>query len=182
MPSLTANQYIETHWIPHKIYEHLSWPRHQTRFKNITEKLVGNKDLDVGCATGHSVFHMNNFVQGEWYGCDESTAAIAYAENAFPYFQFFHYENNTLPFEDNAMDCVICSEVLEHVPDDKALVAELLRVASKRVIITTPCVAVDDPGHLRLYTGDMIENLFGDNLISVETFLNAFWLVVAGNE
>ncbi|HET9060861.1 MAG TPA: class I SAM-dependent methyltransferase [Acidimicrobiales bacterium] len=37
-------------------------------------------------------------------------------------------DGRTLPFADEAFDCVVASEVLEHVPDDERVVAELARV------------------------------------------------------
>lgn len=45
-----------------------------------------------------------------------------------------------LPFRSSVFDCVIASEVIEHVPDPKRLVAELFRVTKVGgiVIVTTP--------------------------------------------
>lgn len=42
-----------------------------------------------------------------------------------------YYDGGRFPFEDGAFDYVICSHVLEHVPDVAAFCAELFRVASK---------------------------------------------------
>jgi SAM-dependent methyltransferase len=36
-----------------------------------------------------------------------------------------------LPFKDSSFDNIICSEVLEHIPEDKSVVEELVRVLSK---------------------------------------------------
>ena len=41
------------------------------------------------------------------------------------------YSGETFPFETNAFDYVICSHVLEHVPDVDCFVAELTRIASR---------------------------------------------------
>lgn len=43
-----------------------------------------------------------------------------------------------LPFRDSEFDVVVCSDVLEHTPDIKKAVEELLRVACKAVVITVP--------------------------------------------
>lgn len=43
-----------------------------------------------------------------------------------------------LPFPDNHFDTVICTHVLEHVPNMDAVVSELLRVLRKRLLIVLP--------------------------------------------
>lgn len=72
-----------------------------------------------------------------------------------------------LPFKDAVFDVVICSEVLEHIPDNKAAVAEIVRVLKpgKDLIVSVPrfwperiCWALsqdyhNEPGgHIRIYT------------------------------
>lgn len=58
-----------------------------------------------------------------------------------------------LPFEDGAFDLVICSHVLEHVPDDATAIAEIFRVlrAPGTALVQTPvnhdqAVTYEDPG------------------------------------
>jgi len=43
-----------------------------------------------------------------------------------------------LPFKSNSFDFVLCTEVLEHVPDWKKALQELMRVSKKRVLVTVP--------------------------------------------
>jgi SAM-dependent methyltransferase len=45
-----------------------------------------------------------------------------------------------LPYPDGTFDCVIASEILEHVPDDDAAIAELIRVlkAGGALVVTVP--------------------------------------------
>ena len=47
-------------------------------------------------------------------------------------------EINSLPFEDSTFDCVICSDVLEHVDNLHLVFSELIRVSRKYVIISWP--------------------------------------------
>jgi SAM-dependent methyltransferase len=71
-----------------------------------------------------------------------------------------------LPYADGAFDCVIASEILEHVPEDDQAIAELVRVLKPggALAITVPrwlpervCWALSDEyhanegGHIRIY-------------------------------
>jgi SAM-dependent methyltransferase len=97
----------------------------------------GDRLLDVGCGTGRHVVRACRtrcLVVGIDRDVDELMA-----------FKFFAYclgcegklraranaviaDGLRLPLADESVDRVICTEVLEHVPDDRALVAELGRV------------------------------------------------------
>jgi ubiquinone/menaquinone biosynthesis C-methylase UbiE len=44
----------------------------------------------------------------------------------------------SLPFEDNAFDTVICTHVLEHILDIGKAITELRRIAARRLIIVVP--------------------------------------------
>ncbi len=43
-----------------------------------------------------------------------------------------------LPFEDDSFDLVVCCEVLEHIADPARGLAELTRVAGRRVLVSAP--------------------------------------------
>jgi len=47
---------------------------------------------------------------------------------------------DNLPFRDNAFQCVVCSEVIEHIPGGEAVYSEMSRVLQKggRLILGTP--------------------------------------------
>jgi SAM-dependent methyltransferase len=47
-------------------------------------------------------------------------------------------EMDALPFSDNAFNCVICSDVLEHLDNIHHVFGELVRVAGKYLIISLP--------------------------------------------
>lgn len=49
-----------------------------------------------------------------------------------------------LPFRAGSFDTVTCFETLEHVPDPERAMAELARVAARRVIVTVPNCLVTD--------------------------------------
>lgn len=47
-------------------------------------------------------------------------------------------EKQTIPFEDNSFDCVLCLDVLEHVDNTQDVFDELCRVSQSHVIISLP--------------------------------------------
>lgn len=74
-----------------------------------------------------------------------------------------------LPFPDASFDVVIISEVMEHIPDDKGVLAEMVRVLKPggRIAVTVPrygpekvCWTLSDAyhevegGHIRIYKAD----------------------------
>jgi SAM-dependent methyltransferase len=77
-----------------------------------------------------------------------------------------------LPYADGSFDCVIASEILEHVPEDDRAIAELVRVLKSggALAITVPrwlperiCWALSDEyhanegGHVRIYRADELQ-------------------------
>ena len=82
-----------------------------------------------------------------------------------------------LPVPDASVDRVIAAEVLEHIPDDAAAVAEIARVLAPggRVAVTVPrygperiCWALSDAyhanegGHVRIYRGSQLRRRLAD--------------------
>ena len=48
------------------------------------------------------------------------------------------YDGNKLPYATHSFDVVTCIDVIEHVPDYIGLLGEMLRVAGRLVIVSTP--------------------------------------------
>jgi len=81
------------------------------------------KVLDVGC--GNSPFrHLLDASRTEYTGADIA-AATHFKYNAQDIVQF---DGAHLPFEDNSIDNIICTEVLEHAESPDTLCAEIIRV------------------------------------------------------
>ncbi len=84
-----------------------------------------------------------------------------------------------MSFDNASFDCILCSEVLEHIPDDERAVSELRRVLKPGgvLIATVPFQkrywAEDDEyvGHLRRYdTGELEQKLRAGGFKSVRTY------------
>ena len=100
--------------------------------------------LDLGCGEGRhaiSAYMTNNL---NAVGIDLSVKDLKITQERFG--QFAEPDNNDkslvitaangehLPFEDETFNKVICSEVLEHIPNYEAVIAEIARVLKLSLI------------------------------------------------
>lgn len=90
------------------------------------QPILTGKVLDVGA---------DNCYLRDLLGADASYTGIGIGGN--PDIEV-NLETQTIPFEDNSFDCVICLDVLEHVDNIHATFDELCRVSKGKVIISLP--------------------------------------------
>lgn len=175
---MKAKEYLENHWIKNKIWTHLEWPKHQNRLRMCTSYLEGEKFIDVGCGLGHSTYHMKKFLSGNWSGMEFWKGAVVQAKKLFPEIKFYYSEDfNFLPVC-GKHDGVVCSEVLEHVEEDRELIEGLLSITKDTLVITTPSHAVNDPGHVRLYNEAMLADLFRGTQFNIHRDKPFFYIIV----
>jgi len=136
--------------------------------------------LDLGCGTGDLVRYLaNRYQRLNFIAADIHRPTLNYAK------QFkqknVSYINNTedkIPLNNNSVDFLYCTEVIEHVEDDKAFIKELRRVLKKNsfTVITTPNLDKvpfenTNPDHKRHYPVKKLTELFGSekfNIINVD--------------
>jgi SAM-dependent methyltransferase len=107
------------------------------RIAQIAQDVVGISVCDIGCGTGYLLREVErrrggafarlagvDFVRPE--GLD--TSGIDFIEAPIEH----------VPFADRAFDTVICTHVIEHILDYRAAIAELRRIANRRLIIVVP--------------------------------------------
>ncbi|OLE38976.1 MAG: hypothetical protein AUG48_00290 [Actinobacteria bacterium 13_1_20CM_3_68_9] len=107
------------------------WQRR--RYQLITKMAAGAaRVLDVGCGSSRIIG------SGRLVGLDIVLAKLRYARRYGN--PLVHGSIFALPFKDAAFDCVICSEVIEHVAADERVFSELERVLEPggRLILGTP--------------------------------------------
>jgi SAM-dependent methyltransferase len=94
----------------------------------VARELAGRRDariLDVGCGTGSNLSAFSGL--GSSVGIDMSPDALAFCRSR-GLDQVTLSELERLPFPDRTFDVVTAMDVLEHVDDDLAALAELRRV------------------------------------------------------
>lgn len=95
--------------------------------------------LDVGC--GNAVFtQWLRHRAAEVFGLDHNLSHIRYGRQHYPDLHLAVASGEALPFADHSFDTVVCSEVLEHVDNDHALLEEIQRVLQPggTLVLTTP--------------------------------------------
>ncbi len=134
--------------------------------------------LDVGC--GNCRFLNEVYRLGHnAFGIDISRKRIEENKKENPNLNLFHGFAEKLPFDDESMDVVVATELLEHVLDLEKTLSEFKRVLKKggKLFIQVPNEEmVDCVNHLRLFTADTLNfwvgNYFNVKDIALIPYLN----------
>lgn len=185
---MDAERYLIDHWVKNKIWTHLEWPKHQERLGRCATMLDGDTFCDVGCALGHSTEIMSRFKKGAWHGIEFWNGAVERAQILFPDIPFYYCDNETFDMGEainikgtagQGFDGTVCSEVIEHCETPVLLVKHLWEITKKKMVLTTPCIHVNDPGHLRVYTKPMLVKMLekaGVEHYKIE-LIHPFWYI-----
>lgn len=137
----------------------------------------GDRVLDIGCGSGRHTAAAYQCPNIDVFGADLNLDDVQQARNRLLFHDhcgehgggswLLSVSNiNCLPFEDASFDLVICSEVLEHISDDKPAVTEIIRVLKPNspLVVSVPryfperiCWALSATyhqtanGHIRIY-------------------------------
>ncbi|HLF24611.1 MAG TPA: class I SAM-dependent methyltransferase, partial [Burkholderiales bacterium] len=105
--------------------------------KRISEEGVGGSVCDIGCGSGYLIRYIRDHSPARPKRLAGVDIVVPQApENAA--IEFFEGKAEKLPFADNEFDTVICTHVIEHILDYRAALAELRRIAAKRLIVVVP--------------------------------------------
>jgi len=96
--------------------------------------------LDVGCGDGYYLkFIEQNYKHVFSIGVDISSSQLKHAKRKIKVKSNLIVASATnLPFKDSSFEVVLCSEVVEHIPDVTSTLKELARVCKSKLIISTP--------------------------------------------
>jgi len=139
-----------THW---QIagWEHLQ--RYQFAGQFVEQKQV----LDCGCGIGYGSWCLLQYGAAKVTGLDISADTLATARKRYQddRLQFIEGDSQQMPFEAASVDCVVCLENIEHLPEPPQFVAEAARVLRQDGILV-----VSAPNRLQFSEGPFkIENL-----------------------
>jgi SAM-dependent methyltransferase len=132
-------------------------------------KIVG-RVLDVGCGRKPYRNVLSHAI--EYVGVD-----VASSPHLHPGIDFI-YDGRILPFGDASFDSVVCTEVLEHCPDPKGILAEIARVLRPggHLFLTVPFVY---PHHEIPYDYFRFTR-FGLESMAAEAGLAPAWIEIRG--
>jgi SAM-dependent methyltransferase len=130
----------------------------------------GSKIVDIGCAEGFTIQWLQDQFPGRYafLGVDLSSTRIDKAiQKNLPDAEFRVGDAQALPVNDQSVNFVIASQVIEHVPDDGQMLKEIERVLAPGgqfqidtvykkkwawYFYRSPAGWAIDPTHLREYT------------------------------
>ncbi len=121
--------------------------------------------LDVGCGQGSLLAELlTQYPDMKPHGVDLSPVALEFARARVPSgkYEILDIANDSL---DEVFDLVVCSEVLEHIPDDASAMRNLRRMTGKHLVVTTVQgrmrgFETGKVGHIRNYAcGELVRRL-----------------------
>lgn len=113
-------------------------------FRSALSELVGlaapSSLIDVGCGEGTLTAELADRVPGPVLGVDLGDAVLAagWRRNARPNLDYAVADAAALPATDSGFDAACSVEVLEHLPEPDAALAEMRRVARRCLIVSVP--------------------------------------------
>lgn len=133
-PFLTAGEYEDLYREHPRV--HAGTDNSQACIDRIVASIVGKSVCDVGCGTGALLSHIKvgNPCLERLTGVDFVIADAAGIDGV----EYVAAMIESLPFSDGEFDTVVCTHVIEHVLEYRQAIAELRRIARRRLIIVVP--------------------------------------------
>ena len=163
MPTADYNKGWEVKWDDMKKYGPFS--RHVRRIiRNMICSLDFKSVLDVGCGQGSFLQELQSeFPNIKPYGIDISPAAIELARERVPRGRFCVLDVTDSSLDEKC-DLVVCSEVLEHIPDDLLALHNLQKMTGTYLLVSTPQGRMREfekqVGHVRNYApGELVNKI-----------------------
>lgn len=88
------------------------------------DKYIHSKVLDVGCGTGL----ITQVLKGDVWGLDISKWKLDRAKHHVPNAKFVVGDAEGIPFDDNSFDCVVSTDILEHLERPDLAIRGIYRI------------------------------------------------------
>lgn len=154
--------------------------------------------LEVGCGQGWLLRDIAAALPDiRLTGIDIRPEAIEFARSLVPDADLRVVDAGSLPFSDHEFDLVVCSEVLEHVDDPKAVLREIDRVSRGRSVVSVPDEPLfwtanllrgkylstwgNCPGHIHHWSRRGLERLLRSGGGAVNVSRSVPWLIAKVN-
>jgi SAM-dependent methyltransferase len=113
--------------------------RFRARLLAAVQPLAPRRVLDAGCGEGHvTAWLAAALPASEITGLEGRAEALAAFRERNPGLRAVEGDLCALPFLDRAFELVLCTEVLEHLPQPRGALHELGRVCSGHLLLTVP--------------------------------------------
>lgn len=136
------------------------------------------KLLDIGFGSGYNISRISRKYRIKTTGTDIIPETVDfYNQKHLPDSKavLINPRSSKLPFRDCSMDIIVCSHVLEHVPNDSGLITEIIRILRPKGLIYFNIPINEEtipvPNHMRKYTpGDFLRLIRSKGLVISEYF------------
>jgi SAM-dependent methyltransferase len=134
-PFVTAEEYDELYRLHPRVHEDTD--NSLACLQRIAADAIGSSICDVGCGTGALLTHVRREAPApfaEMVGVDMIEPDKPIGDGI----TFVRGWVEDLHFADKSFDTVVCTHVIEHILDFRRAIAELRRIARRRLIIVVP--------------------------------------------
>lgn len=136
-PGAYASTNLNKHTNPNPVQQWLLARFHRAAAMLLAQTNPGSI-LDAGCGEGIAMRRLLAQHAARVVGLDGSVGALQIASRLNPRRGFVAGFLPDLPFPSRSFDLVVCMEVLEHLDDPEAGLAELCRVSHRTLLLSVP--------------------------------------------
>ena len=143
--TLTDSRNLQKHTNANPLHRWLLGRFHQTLATLVEAVLAERRTddaaqvLEVGCGEGFVTNYLSKrFSSARFTGLEVRREALSFAKKSGERANWLQGDAFQLPFRDHSVPVVVCAEVLEHLPDAQAALAEMRRVCSGTLILSVP--------------------------------------------
>jgi SAM-dependent methyltransferase len=134
-PFITAEEYDKLYRLHPRVHEETD--NSVACLQRISADAIGSSICDIGCGTGALLTHVRRTAREpfvEMVGVDMIEPGQPIGDGI----TFVRGCVEDLRFADKSFDTVVCTHVVEHILDLRRAIAELRRIARRRLIIVVP--------------------------------------------